>query len=191
MQYWLKFSTRLYFSVIFNGTFLVKIMLKCSHLFQYNHCTTSAFKCSHRMRVQGENQERMLIYRSNQADIGNEWLGGHWMIRFCLSVAVNEVVMMGTSVSNRPGYDTSCYAVPMWYNSISSAQRISCLINCTNDIVQHFTLSDRRLGWSNVQPKIDSYKNSVRFSQDTICNMSNYKYLLQTIMNSLNWKQCF
>lgn len=106
-----------------------------------------------------------------------------------LSVVLNSVLMMDTSISYWPGYDTSYYAVPKHHNSVSSARSISCLINCTNDIVQCLTLSDRRLGSSNVQPKTNSYKNSLILSQDTICNMSSYEYLWQTVMKVLQWKQ--
>lgn len=190
MKYWIKVTTTVYFSVLYSRTFSVKIVLKCSHIFQYNHCTTSAFKYLHRMHVQEGNKEIIFVCMSDWAETANQCLVSHWM-NSSVSVVLNDVVIMDTSIPNWPGYDISYDAILMRYNSISSAQCISCLINCTNDIVQHFTLRDRRLGWSNVQPKVYSAKNSVKLSEDIICSISNYEYLSQTIMNSLNWKQHF
>lgn len=82
------------------SAFLVKIVLKCSQMFQHDRCTTAAFKCSHRIHIQRRNQEIRFVFGS-KVGRNRKLMAGSPPDDLVnpLSVVLNSVLMMDTSIS--------------------------------------------------------------------------------------------
>lgn len=82
------------------SAFLVKIVLKCSQMFQQDRCTTAAFKCSHRIHIQRRNQEIRFVFGS-KVGRNRKLMAGSPPDDLVnpLSVVLNSVLTMDTSIS--------------------------------------------------------------------------------------------